>query len=459
MAFPVRTVIVMAAAILAAATGLAARAETRIISVRATVNLQAVIDAASAGDTLRLGRGEYSGPIVIAKPLTLEGEPGTIIVGSRVGSVITLEAVGTIVRGLEVRGSGTDIGAFDSGIYVSRSAKGALIENNAILDNLYGVYLQGADNSMVRANRIVGIREGRTAAAGNGVHLWNAPGAQIVGNDISHGRDGIYTNISRNNVFSRNRFSHLRFAIHYMYTNDSVLSSNISTGNSAGYAIMYSDRLVITDNISDGDRDYGLLLNSANGSMITGNVVRGRFQPVSRWINAGRRGGLHGTFTEAATNLPITGAQRLGPEKCVFIYSANHNQFSNNRFENCAIGIHFTAGSERNRMTGNAFVRNRNQVKYVGTRHLDWSAGGRGNYWSDNSAFDLNGDGIADIPYRPNGIVDHVLWIAPQAKILINSPAVQVIRWAQRQFPALLPGGIVDSRPLMAPPPIGEQPL
>jgi nitrous oxidase accessory protein len=28
---------------------------------------------------------------------------------------------------------------------------------------------------------------------------------------------------------------------------------------------------------------------------------------------------------------------------------------------------------------------------------------------------------------------------------------VQVIRWAQAQFPALLPGGVVDSRPLMSP--------
>jgi nitrous oxidase accessory protein len=29
---------------------------------------------------------------------------------------------------------------------------------------------------------------------------------------------------------------------------------------------------------------------------------------------------------------------------------------------------------------------------------------------------------------------------------------VQVIRWAQAQFPALLPGGVVDSHPLMKPP-------
>jgi len=76
---------------------------------------------------------------------------------------------------------------------------------------------------------------------------------------------------------------------------------------------------------------------------------------------------------------------------------------------------------------------------------------GRGNYWSDNPAFDLDGDGISDNAYRPNDLMDKVLWTSPQAKILTSSPAVQIIRWAQVQFPALLPGGVVDRHPLMAP--------
>lgn len=104
----------------------------------------------------------------------------------------------------------------------------------------------------------------------------------------------------------------------------------------------------------------------------------------------------------------------------------------------------------------NAFIGNRTQVKYVGTRHLDWSSGGRGNYWSDNPGFDLDRDGLADTAYRPNDIVDRVLWTAPRAKLLLNSPAVQVLRWAQSQFPAILPGGVVDSRPLIAPPPVPD---
>ena len=200
-----------------------------------------------------------------------------------------------------------------------------------------------------------------------------------------------------------------------MYTNDSRIAGNRSRGNHVGWAIMYSERLEVEDNVSDDDRDHGLLLNSTNDSRVIGNVVR------------------------------------QGGEKCVFVYNANNNRLENNWFEGCPIGIHFTAGSEGNIMTGNAFVANRVQVKYVGTRFIDWAANGRGNYWSDNPAFDLDGDGIADRPYRPNDVMDEILWTRPQAKLLTNSPAVQLVRWAQARFPALYPGGVFDSAPLMRP--------
>ena len=169
------------------------------------------------------------------------------------------------------------------------------------------------------------------------------------------------------------------------------------------------------DNLSLGDRSHGLMLNSANDGEFHDNLVRG------------------------------------GAEKCTFIYDANKNLIYNNRFEGCRIGIHFTAGSARNVLTGNALIGNEEQVKYVGTRDIEWSFEGRGNYWSDNAAFDLNGDGFADSPYRPNDLMDHILWSQPAAALLTGAPAVQLIRWSQSNFPATLPGGVVDSHPLMAP--------
>ncbi|AJD46153.1 nitrous oxide reductase family maturation protein NosD [Rhizobium sp. SEMIA 4085] len=437
----------------AASAAIPAAAAEHTIGRAQARTLQSVLDASAAGDVIRLTPGQYEGPLRLNVPVRLEGEPGAILLGPGKGSVVTVTAPAAVVRGLEIRGSGRDLAGMDSGVFVAASAKGALIENNRIIGNLTGVYLHGAAQAIARGNHIVGMNGDRMSEAGNGVTLWNAPGAQVIDNNISFGRDGIATNSSKRNVFKGNRFRNLRFAIHYMYTNDSEISDNVSSGNLVGYAIMFSSRLKIVNNMSDGDRDHGLLLNFANGSTVTGNTVRGRLQAADRWVMGGTRADDNDLpkIAEQAGRVDETG-QRLGPEKCVFIYNANKNTFTDNVFEGCSIGIHFTAGSEGNAITGNAFIANRNQVKYVGTRYLDWSKNGQGNYWSDNPAFDLNGDGLGDSPYRPNDIIDQVLWTSPQAKVLTSSPAVQVIRWAQSQFPALLPGGVVDSRPLMAPP-------
>lgn len=414
---------------------------------------QAALDRSVAGDVIFL-EGEHRGPVRITRGVTLEGGPGAVLTGNGRGSVVTVSAPDARVRGLAIRGSGRDLEKMDAGVFVEQSATGAVIEGNRIEGNLYGIYLHGAENAIARSNLIVGIEEGRVNEAGNGVSVWNAPGAKVLNNEIRFGRDGIFVIASKRNEFIGNRFRDLRFAIHYMYTDDSTVSGNVSNGNTVGFAIMYSHRLKVSGNLSDGDRNHGFLFNFANGSEISGNAVRGRLQPAERWASPGLRGKdsrIHGLPNEEGRPSLSTGA-RNGPEKCVFIYNANKNRFQNNRFEGCEIGVHFTAGSEGNEMVGNAFIRNRNQVKYVGSRYLDWSKNGIGNFWSDNPAFDLNGDGIADTAYRPNDVVDKVLWIAPQAKVLINSPAVQIIRWAQAQFPAVLPGGVVDSNPLMTAP-------
>lgn len=387
------------------------------ISVPAGASLQQAVSSAAPGDVLQLASGDYPGNIIIDKPLVLEGpaDRSAVIVGTRHGRALWVQAPDVTVRSMTVTLSGLSLSEMDAGIFLDKTAHNALIENNDVLDNSVGVYVWGPSNVLVQNNRIVGNKELRMAERGNGVTLWNTPGSTVIGNDISWGRDGIFVNTSKRNAFLNNRFSHLRYAVHYMYTNDSEVSGNVSIGNDIAYAIMFSHSLIVKDNISKGSRDQGLMLNYANDSAISRNVV-------------------------------------VGGEKCVFIYNANRNQFADNHFQDCDIGIHFTAGSEGNHMANNAFVNNQNQVKYVGARYLDWSRDGRGNYWSDNSAFDLNGDGIADTAYRPNDVIDQVVWRAPAARVLLNSPAVSIVRWAQSQFPAILPGGVVDSAPLMKAP-------
>lgn len=377
--------------------------------------LAAAVREAASGDVLHLAPGRHQGPIVIEQPLTLEGGGAATIDGRGDGSVITVAAPDVVLRGLTIVGSGSSHETIDAGVSLGKKARNAVVEGNRFLGNLYGVDIHGARDARVAGNVIDGRRDHRVNQRGNGVYVWNAPGAVVESNDIRWGRDGIFVNTSRKNVFRNNRFRELRFAVHYMYADDSEVSGNLSVGNDLGYAVMFSKRLRVTGNVSLDDREHGIMLNYANSSLVSGNLVRG------------------------------------GENRCAFLYNAHKNRIEGNRFERCRIGIHFTAGSERNALTGNAFIGNRTQVKYVGSRWLEWSDGGRGNHWSDLAAYDVDGDGIADAPYRPNDHMDHILWTQPAAKLLLGAPAVQLVRWAQSAFPALLPGGVIDSSPLMRP--------
>lgn len=377
--------------------------------------LAAAIAAAAPGDVLRLSDGAYLGPVILDRALTVEGASGTVVDGQGQGTVLTIAAPDVTLRGLHIVGSGSDNQAIDSGIKIVKGADRARVENNLLEGNMHGVDVHGGRDALVRGNTILGRQNLHMIDRGNGFYVWNSPGTVIEDNSVRWGRDGIFSNASRKGTYRRNLFRDLRFAVHYMYTHDSEVSGNVSIGNHLGFAIMFSDRVVLKDNQSLGDRDHGVMLNYANSSDVAGNLVRG------------------------------------GTAKCLFIYNANKNLIYDNRFEGCGIGIHFTAGSERNVLTGNAFIGNREQVRYVGTRHVEWSFEGRGNYWSDHPAFDLNGDGIADGVYRPNDLMDQILWSQPAAALLTGAPAVQLVRWSQSNFPATLPGGVLDSAPLMTP--------
>ncbi|MGC8203365.1 nitrous oxide reductase family maturation protein NosD [Aliiroseovarius sp. PTFE2010] len=380
--------------------------------------LAKAIAGANPGDVLTLRQGRYKGAIIIDRPLTLAGTDGAIIDGMGQGTVLTIDAPDVTVRALTVTGSGTNSEALDAGIKILKGADRAVVRDNKVLGNLHGVDIHGGRDAQVINNTIEGTRQTRVNDRGNGIYVWNSPGALVEGNSVRWGRDGIFSNASRTGIYRNNLFRDLRFAVHYMYTNDSEVSGNVSIGNGLGYAIMFSNNIVVKDNLSLSDISHGMMLNYANNAEVSGNLVRG------------------------------------GTNRCTFIYNAHKNLIYGNRFEGCAIGIHFTAGSERNVLTGNAFIGNREQVKYVGTRDIEWSFEGRGNYWSDHPGFDLGGDGIADSPFRPNDLMDHILWSQPAARLLTGAPAVQLIRWAQSSFPATLPRGVVDSAPLMVAPQI-----
>jgi nitrous oxidase accessory protein len=406
-----------------------ATANAEVRAVNPSLNLQSEIDAAYAGDQLILSAGRYVGNFIITKSIILTGESGAIIDANGQGHAVVVDVPDARIETLEIRNWGGNLTTLDAGIFVNKQATNTQIIGNYLVGDTFGIWVDGTQHVQIKANRIEGNLKVRSQDRGNGIHLFNVGKARVEGNEVWHTRDGIYIDTSNHNELIGNYLHDLRYGVHYMYSYHNRVSGNHTLNTRTGYALMQSKFLTVTDNISENDSNYGILMNFITKSTIENNWVSG-----------------------VQNNRSIAGevsnpSQTEG--KGLFIYNSLFNQIRGNHFADSDLGVHMTAGSEDNIFTGNAFVNNREQVKYVSTRHQNWSHDGAGNYWSDYLGWDMNGDGIGDTQYEPTDGVDRLLWKFPAAKVLLNSPAVETIRWVQRQFPVLKAQGVVDTHPLM----------
>ncbi len=388
--------------------------------------LQDTLDALEPGASFELPAGPVSALVLRVPGIIVACHPDTLIDAGGKGEGVRIAAEKVTLTGCSVRNWGDDLNKLDAGIFVAREARGAVVEENNLKGPAFGIWLDATPDVTVRNNRIRGDAGIRSQDRGNGIHLFNTTGALIEGNNIRHTRDAIYVETANNNTIRANEMSDLRYGIHYMYSMNNLLENNLTRRTRTGYALMQSKRLSVINNRSENDENYGILMNFITRSELKGNVVTG--------VSQGQTGGV-----------AISGAEG----KAVFIYNSLYNTFEGNYFGNSNIGIHLTAGSEDNRIFRNAFVNNQRQVKYVATRTQEWSNDDTGNYWSDYLGWDRNQDGIGDVPYEPNDNVDRLLWKYPEAKVLMYSPAVDVLRWVQDTFPVVKSAGVADSRPLM----------
>ena len=392
--------------------------------------LAEVVAAAEPGAWLHLDSGVHPGGVRIEVPLKLTGEDDAVLDGDGSGHVLVVAAPDVSVEGLTLRNGGAELGDLDAAIFVESRAAGVRLVGNRIHARGFGIWLDGSSNALVADNRISGDTALRSQDRGNGIHLFNVNEATVSGNTVWETRDGIYIDVSNNNRLLGNTLHDQRYGVHYMFSHDNEVIGNRTRDNRTGFALMASRNLKVVDNRAEGDESYGFLLNDISYSTIADNTAIAI---------------RHGTT-------PGTGRNIKGAEgKAMFIYNSQHNTVRDNLLAGTDIGIHLTAGSEGNRIYRNALVNNRSQVMYVATRDQEWSVDGEGNYWSDYIGWDLNGDGIGDVAHEPNDSVDRLLWTYPMARVLMNSPAVQLLRWVQREFPILRPFGVKDSAPLMRP--------
>lgn len=398
--------------------------------VNPTNNLQQLIDHANEGDTLKLTQGLYRGNLLINKPLTIDCEPGTDLDGNNVKDTIRITAPNVTVKGCNILNWGDDLTAMDAGIVVKKNADNVVIQNNYFKGISFGIFLDAPKDSKVLSNRIEGSLDTRSQDRGNGIHLYATTGADIAFNEVWHTRDGIYIDTSNENAIRDNEFHHLRYGVHYMYSYNNRVENNYTHHTRTGYALMQSKHLTVINNRSEWNENYGILMNYITDSTIKNNFV---------------------TSTRQASNYVGDSSAQGAEGKGLFIYNSFYNELKGNTFREGDLGIHITAGSEDNVISGNSFIGNKQQVKYVSTRKQEWSHEGYGNFWSDYLGWDRDNNGVGDIPYEPNDGVDKMLWKYPSAKVLMNSPAVETLRWIQREFPILKSPGVTDSHPLMRP--------
>ncbi|MCO1336386.1 nitrous oxide reductase family maturation protein NosD [Microbulbifer sp. OS29] len=401
-----------------------------VIQLTPQDDLQLALDRSQAGDILILGKGEYRGNFILRQSIELAAQEGAVIDAGGKGHALQIEAENSYVHDLRIVNWGEDLTNQDAGILLATSAMGSRIEYNSLYGGGFGVWVDATQAAKISNNRIRGKLELRASDRGNGIHLFNVTQALIEGNEVWETRDGIYIDTSNKNKLIDNYLHDLRYGVHYMYAYNNLLKGNLTENTRTGYALMQSKYLTVLNNRSVNDVNYGILMNYITNSTLRNNEIRG--------IQNRHNPHMQKTGTRAARRAGLEG-------KALFIYNSLFNEFTDNRFSDSDIGIHLTAASEDNTLKGNAFVNNKTQVKYVSTRTQDWA----GNYWSDYLGWDMNGDGIGDIKYEPNDSVDRLLWKFPTAKLLLNSPAIETLRWVQRQFPVLKGPGVIDSQPLM----------
>ncbi|HEX8963679.1 MAG TPA: nitrous oxide reductase family maturation protein NosD, partial [Rhodocyclaceae bacterium] len=80
--------------------------EQRDPRIRSLKPFQELVDAAPAGSVLKPPPGTYAGPVLVEKPLTIDGGGQVTIDAGDKGTVFTLKADGVRLAGLHLAGSG-----------------------------------------------------------------------------------------------------------------------------------------------------------------------------------------------------------------------------------------------------------------------------------------------------------------------------------------------------------------
>lgn len=387
-------------------------AEVRVSPTGNIRTITAALTQVRAGGRIVVDAGTYKEPVIlVTRPVEIVGVGRPVLDGSGTHEIFVISADSVTVRGLRLTNIKTSYVEDRAAIRV-HDAKGCNISDNDVSSVFFGIYLANVNGCRIERNALSAGNSSETSS-GNGIHLWSTRDVVIANNSISGFRDGLYFEFVheaevRDNLSTKN----LRYGLHFMYSDDCVYRRNIFRQNGSGVAVMYTHRVTMIGNHFDqnwGAAAYGLLLKEISDAHIEQNV-----------------------FEHNTTALVADGANRI---------QASGNQFLNNGW-----AVRLDASTVDGRFTGNNFIGN---TFDVASNSQDPSTQLSGNYWDEYRGYDLDRNGVGDIPFHPVRVFSMIVGQNEPALILLRSAFVGLLDAAERVLPVLTPKLLADVAPSM----------
>lgn len=375
-------------------------------------SIKKAIDLANPGDTILVYKGVYrEGNIVINKRIVLQGKDFPILDGQRKYEVVSIKADSVVVSGFKVIDSGYGSLNDPCGIKIYDKI-GVIVKNNILENNFFGIYAQKGSSCIIENNTIK-AHQTEEQRIGNGIHCWKSDSMKIIGNKISGHRDGIYFEFVSNSIIWRNiSKGNIRYGLHFMFSNDDSYISNVFKNNGAGVAVMFTKNVKMFNNYFEenwGDAAYGLLLKEIADSYIIGNK-----------------------FIRNTSGIYMEGTSRV---------MLNHNIFKDNGW-----GMKIQASCMDNEISFNNFLANTFDISTNGSLVLNHF---NSNYWDKYEGYDLNKDGIGDVPFHPLSLFAVLTENNPSAMLLFRSFMITLLDKSEKVLPSITPDNFIDETPYM----------
>jgi nitrous oxidase accessory protein len=130
----------------------------------------------------------------------------------------------------------------------------------------------------------------------------------------------------------------------------------------------------------------------------------------------------------------------------ILMESTNRIESALNEFNSNGWAVRIQASCNENTVHHNNFNANSFDIATNGTTMLNKFYN---NYWDKYEGYDINRDGLGDVPYHPVSMYSMVIEQNPNAMILMRSFMVTLLDKAEKAIPSLTPENLVDEQPYM----------